>query len=154
MSNPLYFDDLAVGQRFRSEMIEIGERQIIDFARDNDPQFFHLDPEAAHASDFGGLIGSGWQTAALTMRLVLDSMGGTPDGGAVGLEAQVAWKRPVRPGDRLRVETEITRLVASRSQADRGFVSVAATTRNQFDEVVQTIAATMILRRAPRGKES
>lgn len=151
MAGPLFFDDLAVGQRFRSRTIDLGEREMVDFARDNDPQFFHADPQAAQGSDFGGLIGSGWQTAALTMRLVIESMRVAPGVGAVGMEAQVVWKRPVRPGDRLRAETEITKLVASRSNASRGFVSVLTTTFNQSDEVVQTIAATMVLRRSPVG---
>src|SRR5262245_42058457 len=103
---PLYLDDLRVGQRFRSGTHEIDEEQIKPVARQFDPQPFHLDAGAARASLFGGLVASGWHTAAVTMRLLVT--GGLPlAGGLVGAGAEVAWPRPVRPGAVLHVESEV-----------------------------------------------
>jgi acyl dehydratase len=149
MTRTIFFEDLFVGQTFRSAAIEMTAEEIIRFARDNDPQFFHVDAEAAKESLFGGLVASGWQTASLTLRLILTESGMTFSGGVVGAEARVAWKGPVRPGDRLHVEGEITKTVASRSRPDRGFASFRATTFNQKGTAVQTIEATMLVFRDP-----
>ncbi|WP_457796421.1 MaoC family dehydratase [Methylocystis sp. S23] len=149
MSKTVYFEDLVVGQRFESPPVEMTQEQMIRFSRENDPQFFHVDPEAAKESIFGGLVGSGWQTGALTLRLLLESCGMTFAGGVVGLDAHISWKRPVRPGDRLHIEGEITMLRTSRSQPDRGFVTFKATTLNGAGETVQTIEATMLAFRDP-----
>jgi acyl dehydratase len=149
MSKTVYFEDLVVGQRFESPPVEMTQEQMIRFSRDNDPQFFHVDPEAAKASIFGGLVGSGWQTGALTLRLLLESCGMTFAGGVIGLDAHISWKRPVRPGDRLHIEGEITKLRTSRSQPDRGFVTFKAATLNGVGEIVQTIEATMLAFRDP-----
>ncbi|WP_442753939.1 MaoC family dehydratase [Methylocystis sp. JAN1] len=149
MSKPVYFEDLAVGQRLESSSVEMTEESMVRFSRDNDPQFFHVDPEAAKESMFGGLVGSGWQTGALTLRLLLEKSGLSFAGGVVGMDAHISWKRPVRPGDRLHIEGEITKLRASRSQPDRGFVTFRAATLNGDGETVQTIEATMLAFRDP-----
>lgn len=147
MARLTYFEDLAVGQRLNSASVELTAEDIICFARENDPQFFHVDAEAAKHSIFGGLVASGWQTASLTLRLLLGSAGAPFAAGAVGANAQISWKRPVWPGDRLRVESEITEMKASRSQPDRGFVSFKAITLNQHDVPVQTIEGTLLVSR-------
>ena len=149
MTKKLYFEDLHVGQRLHSKSVTIDAQEIIRFARDNDPQFFHLDEEAAEEGMFHGLVASGWQTAALTIKLLLDSAEPPFAGGVVGADAHVSWKRPVRPGDRLRVESEITHVAASPKRADRGFVAIRATTFNQKDEIVLTIASTLAILRDP-----
>jgi acyl dehydratase len=149
MSKTVFFDDLVIGQRFKSASFEMTEESMILFSRENDPQFFHVDPEAAKESLFGGLIGSGWQTGALTLRLLLQDSGLTFAGGVVGMDAHISWKRPVRPGDHLHIEGEITKLRTSRSQPDRGFVTFRASTLNGEGQTVQTIEATMLAFRDP-----
>lgn len=149
MSKAVYFEDLAVGQRLESSWVEMTEESLIRFSRENDPQFFHVDPEAAKESMFGGIIGSGWQTSALTLRLLLERCGLSFVGGVVGLDAQISWKRPVRPGDRLHIEGEITKLRTSRSHPDRGFVTFRAATLNGDGDTVQMIEATMLAFRDP-----
>ncbi|MEK4034173.1 MaoC/PaaZ C-terminal domain-containing protein [Methylocystis sp. IM3] len=150
MSKTIYFEDLHVGMRFVSEPEEIGETEIIAFARENDPQYFHTDPQAARDSMFGGLIASGWQTAASTVRHLLYRCGVTFAGGAVGVDTRISWKRPVRPGDRLHIEGEITHLRVSRSLPDRGLVSFEGRTCDSAGRVVQIMEATMLVWRDPR----
>ena len=148
-----YFDDLSVGQQFRSRSVELTAEDMIRFAREYDPQFFHVDEEAARDSMFGGLVASGWQTAAWSLRLLLGESDATFAGGVVGMEAQISWKRPVRPGARLRIESEITKITASRSQPDRGFVEFRMTTFDQHDVAVQTITATLVVFRDPARRD-
>jgi acyl dehydratase len=136
----LYLEDLAVGQAFRSEPRVVTLEEIIRFARDNDPQYFHLDAEAAKASLFGGLVASGWQTAALSMRLLVE--GPAPfAGGLIGMGVELSWPQPVRPGDSIRIEGEVTEIKRSRSSPDRGVVTMMITTYNQRNEPVQKLAA-------------
>ena len=146
--NSLYLDDLQPGQRFYSRSIGISAEQIIAFATQFDPQPFHLDAQAALGSIFQGLVASGWHTAALTMRLLVD--GGLPiAGGAIGTGGEISWPRPTRPGDVLSVESEILEVRASRSKPDRGIVTAKCETRNQHGEPVQSmIAKLLVLRRA------
>ena len=101
----LHLDDLHVGQRFVSDAHGLNEKQVIAFASQFDPQLFHLDDEAAKATLFGGLAASGWHTAAITMRLLV---GGVPiAGGIVGVGGEISRPKPARPGDVLRVESEV-----------------------------------------------
>ena len=140
----LYLEDLSVGQVFRSEPRVVTLEEMIAFARDNDPQYFHVDAEAAKASLFGELIASGWQTAALSMRLLVE--GPAPfAGGLVGVGAEINWLKPVRPGDSIRIEGEVTDINRSRSRPDRGIVTVRLTTYNQRDEPVQRITARAVV---------
>jgi acyl dehydratase len=142
----LYFDDLHVGQRFTSRTQLLDERMIIEFARQYDPQPFHTDPEAAKHTLFKGLIASGWHTMAVTMRLLIES-GPAIEGGMIGMGAEVSWPRPTRPGDILRVDTEIIDLRTSSSRPDRGVATIRCHTRNQRDEVVQVLTCKVF---APR----
>jgi acyl dehydratase len=142
----LYLDDLAVGQRFTSGTHAIDEAQIKAFARRFDPQPFHLDEAAAGDTMFAGLAASGWHTAAITMRLLVEQ--GLPlAGGIVGAGGEIAWPKPTRPGDVLRVDSEVLEVTPSRSRPDRGMALVRSLTRNQRDEVVQSLTAKLIVPR-------
>src|SRR6266849_482053 len=113
--NEHYLDDFAVGQTFGSGRMRIDEQRIKDFAAEFDPQPFHLDDAAARGTLFRGLAASGWHTAALTMRLLVDSEL-KPAGGIIGAGfEELRWPRPTRPGDELRVESEVLEVRPSRS---------------------------------------
>ncbi len=142
-----YFDDLRVGQRFETGTYTVTEEAIKTFAAAFDPQPFHLDDQRARASLFGGLAASGWHTAAITMRLMVDL--GIPAGGIIGTGCQIVWPRPTRPGDTLRVTSEVLELAPSRSRTDRGNVVIRSETRNQRDQVVQDFTARLIAFRRP-----
>jgi acyl dehydratase len=145
----LYFEDFIPHDEFRSAARTLTEQEIIDFARRYDPQPFHLDPDAARNTVFGGLIASGPQTIALTFRLFLDT--GTLAAcslGSPGLD-EVRWRRPVRPGDTLRVVTRVVERRASESKPDRGIVTLAYTTLNQRGETVLTMRCMQLVKRRP-----
>jgi acyl dehydratase len=144
--NRLYFDDLQIGQRFTSRAYVVDEEQIKSFARQFDPQPFHLDHEAAKNSLFSGLAASGWHTAAITMRLLVE--GGLPlAGGVIGAGGELDWPNPTRPGDTLQVESEVLEVRPSQSRPDRGVATVRSLTRNQRNEVVQRLTAKLIVGR-------
>jgi acyl dehydratase len=144
MTQGLYLEDLVVGQVFRAGEVIVTAEEIVRFARDYDPQYFHLDAEAAKSSMFGGLVASGWLTAALTMRMLIE--GGAPfAGGAIGAGGELAWPRPVRPGDSLRIESEVLKITPSRSGSGRGIATVKTTTFNQKNEQVQILTANLIV---------
>ncbi len=144
MPNQLYLDDLEVGQRFTSGSHAIDIAQIKAFAAQFDPQPFHLDEQAAATSLFAGLAASGWHTAAVTMRLLVQ--GGVPIAqGIIGAGAEIAWPRPTRPGDVLQVESEVLEIRPSRSRPDRGMVTLRSETRNQRGEVVQVLTARLVV---------
>jgi len=141
-----YLEDLQVGQRFTSATHEIDAAQIKAFAREFDPQPFHLDEEAAKATLFGGLAASGWHTAAISMRLMVKT--GLPlAGGILGAGGELNWPKPTRPGDILQVVSEIEEITPSRSRPDRGTVRVRNETRNQRGEIVQVLIAKLIVPR-------
>jgi len=145
---PLYLEDLHVGQRFTSGVYVLDEQQIKAFAGQFDPQPFHLDEAAAAQTLFEGLAASGWHTAAITMRLLLN--GGAPiAGGVIGAGGEIAWPRPTRPGDILHVESEVLAISPSRSRPDRGMVTLRSETHNQRGEVVQTFVAKLVVPRRP-----
>jgi acyl dehydratase len=144
----LYLEDFHVGQRFVSDTYALDERQIIAFASEFDPQPFHTDPVAAQSTLFGGLVASGWHTAAITMRL-LTTGPMRIGGGVVGAGGEVAWPMPTRPGDVLRVESEVIDLRPSRSRPDRGVATVRSETRNQRGEIVQILTAKLVVPRRP-----
>ena len=142
----LFLDDLAVGQRFSSGSHTLDEAQIKAFAAQFDPQPFHLDGQAAKATLFGGLAASGWHTAAITMKLLVES--GLPlSGGIIGSGGEISWPKPTRPGDTLHVVSEIEQVTPSRSRPDRGMIRVRSETRNQHGEVVQVLVAKLVVPR-------
>src|SRR5476651_1314329 len=130
MRTPLYLEDIFVGQRFVTGEALVEEAAIKSFARDFDPQPFHTDSEAAKQSFFGGLAASGWHTAAITMRLLVES-GPQLSGGMIGAGGELTWPRPTRPGDILHVESEILEITPSRSRPERGLVTLRSETKNQ-----------------------
>jgi acyl dehydratase len=142
----LSLDDLQIGQRFVSGTHVVEEEQIKAFAPQFDPQPFHLDNEAAKDTLFSGLAASGWHTAGITMRLLVES--GMPlIGGVVGAGGELDWPNPTRPGDSLRVESEVLDIRPSRSNPDRGIAIVKSVTRNQRNEIVQRLTAKLIVPR-------
>lgn len=142
----LWFDDLRVGQRFVTGTHRIDESQITAFAKQFDPQPFHLDREAAKHTFFKELVASGWHTAAISMRLIVE--GGLPvAGGLIGAGVEINWPRPTRPGDELHVECEVIDMKPSRSKPDRGIVNVRCETLNQTGEVVQVQITKLIVPR-------
>jgi acyl dehydratase len=146
----LYLEDLRVGQRFVSGTHLIDEEQIRMFAKQFDPQPFHLDAETAKATLFEGLVASGWHTAAITMRLLVES-GLSIAGGIIGAGGEISWPNPTRPGDVLQVESEVLELRPSRSRSDRGITTIRSETRNQRGDVVQVLVAKLVV---PRSKAS
>jgi acyl dehydratase len=139
-----YFDDLKAGDRFESANFSVTADAIIEFGRQWDPQSFHIDPTLAKQTMFDGLIASGWHTAAITMRLFVQTLDFAE--GAIGLGVdELQWPTPVRPGDVLRVETEILELRPSRSKPSHGIIRLRNTTRNQQNEVVQTMYASALV---------
>jgi len=144
-----YLEDYAAGQVYASGTLTVDEARIKTFAAEFDPQPFHLDDEAAQRSIFSGLAASGWHTAALTMRLLVES-DFRPAGGMVGAGVdELRWPLPVRPGDRLHVDSEVVDVRPSKSRPHQGVVKLRATTRNQHGEAVQVFVATLIVPRRP-----
>jgi acyl dehydratase len=151
-SQGLYLEDLHVGQRFVSGTHQMDEDRIKKFATEFDPQPFHLDEAAAKASVFGGLAASGWHTAAVAMRLLVD--GGLPLGnGIIGLGGDLAWPKPTRPGDTLHVESEILEIVPSRSKPNQAIVKVRSTTLNQHGESVHSFTSKCLVFKRPQPSE-
>jgi len=144
----LYLEDLYVGQRFVSASHALDADQIKAFARQFDPQPFHLDEETAKDTFFGGLAASGWHVAAITMKLLTD--GGAPiAGGVIGGGAEVAWPVPTRAGDVLQLESEVIEITPSRSRPNRGMIVLRSETRNQRGEIAQITTAKLIVHRRP-----
>jgi len=142
-----YLEDFTVGQTFGSGRLRVDKEQIKAFAAEFDPQPFHLDENAARDTIFRGLAASGWHTAALTMRLLVDSEI-EPAGGIVGAGFdEFRWPRPVRPGDELHIESEVLEVRPSRSRSNQGLIKVRTTTLNQKDEAVQVQIANLIVPR-------
>jgi acyl dehydratase len=144
----LYLEDLYVGQRFTSGTHYMDEARIKEFAREFDPQPFHLEDAAAKSSVFGGLAASGWHTAAVAMRLLVES--GLPFGnGIIGLGGELAWPKPTRPGDTLHVESEILEIVPSRSKPNQAIVKVRSVTLNQDGEAVHSFTSKCLVFKRP-----
>jgi len=143
-----YLEDFAVGQTFRSGRLRIDGERALAFAAEFDPQSFHLDEAAARRSIFGELTVSGWHTAAVTMRLLFETEL-KPAGGIIGAGfEECRWTRPVRPGDELRVECEVSEVRPSKSRPERGTIKLRMTTLNQDDEpVLVQVANLVVLRR-------
>lgn len=144
-----YLEDYAAGQVYRSGQLRVDKDQIMAFAAQFDPQPYHLDEEEARKSVFGGLAASGWHTAALTMRLLVESQFRPADGIlGIGFD-ELSWPRPVRPGDELHVESEVLEVRPSKSRLDRGLIRVRTTTFNQNGEPVQIYTGNLLVPRRP-----
>ena len=144
-----YLEDFSPGQKFGSGRLRVERERIKSFAAEFDPQPFHLDEEAARTSLFSGLAASGWHTAALTMRLLVESEL-KPAGGILGAGFdEFRWPRPVRPGDELHLESEVLEVRASKSRPGQGVIKVKTTTLNQNGEAVQVLVANLIVPRRP-----
>ena len=144
-----YLDDFEIGERFVGPGITVSEAQILDFALMYDPQPFHIDREAAAKSPFGGLIASGFQTLAFGFRSFYQS--GAINHASIGSPGldELRWLKPVRPGDTLHTEVEVTSLRASKSKPDRGILRLAWEVKNQTGETVMTLSGMHLLRRRP-----
>jgi len=144
-----YLEDFAVGQVFRSGRKRVDKDEIFAFAKAYDPQLFHLDEAAAQQSPFAGLAASGWHTAAMSMRLIVDGEF-KPAGGILGVGFdELSWPRAVRPGDELYVLSEVLDVRPSKSRPDRGMIRVRNTTFNQNDEPVQVFTGNLLVPRRP-----
>ena len=144
-----YLEDFAVGQTFGSGRLRVAAERIKSFAAEFDPQPFHLDDAAARETIFRGLAASGWHTAAMTMRLLVESEL-KPAGGIVGAGFdEFRWPRPVRPGDELRLENEVLEVRPSKSRPEQGVIKVRTTTLNQNGEAVQVLIANLVVPRRP-----
>ena len=144
-----YLEDYAPGQTYACGRVEVDIDRIKSFAAEFDPQPFHLDDEAARSSVFRGLAASGWHTAALSMRLLVDGEL-RPAGGIIGVAGdELAWPRPTRPGDVLTARVDILETRPSTKRPDQGLVKIRLTTSNASDEVVQVAVMNLLVRRRP-----
>jgi acyl dehydratase len=146
-----YFEDYALGATYECGSFSVDEASIINFAKGFDPQSFHVDPVAAADGPFGGLIASGWHTAALTMRqLVENYLSAEASLGGAGVD-EIRWPLPVRPGDTLRVRATVVESRRSLSKPDRGIIKTLAETANQDGRTVMRCTAINLLRVRPEG---
>ena len=142
-----FLEDFAPGQKFGSGRVLVDAERVKRFAAEFDPQPFHMDEDAARGSLFGGLAASGWHTAAMTMRLLVESEL-KPAGGIIGAGFdEFRWPRPVRPGDELRLEIEVLEVRPSRSRPEQGMVKIRTTTLNQKGEPVQVSVGNLVVPR-------
>jgi acyl dehydratase len=138
------FEDFPVGTRLVSSNYPITTAAIMNFAREFDPQLFHLDLKAAEKTLFGGLAASGWHTAAVSMRLFVETM--DVAGGIIGMGVdELKWPNAVRPGDEVCLEIEILEARHSKSRPGYGIIRICNVTKNQRDEVVQSFTANAML---------
>lgn len=154
MNEPkMYFEDLMLGRTYGSGSVDVTAEEIVTFATRYDPQAFHLDDAAARQTVFGGLVASGWLTAALTMRLMVTSEFRFGNG-VVGLGVEsMQWPRPVRPGDTLTARVEVAAMRTSASKPDFGVVKIRTTTLNQRAEVVQIMSSNVLVPRRGAARE-
>jgi acyl dehydratase len=144
-----FLEDFAVGQVFQTGRMRVEKEAIFAFARQFDPQLYHLDEDAARRSPFQGLAASGWHTAAMTMRLLVDGEF-RPAGGILGVGFdELSWPRAVRPGDELHAQSEVLEVRPSKSRPDRGMIRVRTTTFNQNNEAVQVFTGNLLVPRRP-----
>ena len=146
-----YLEDFAVGQKYATASTRVEAADITAFASKYDPQPFHLDEAAAAKTFFGGLAASGWHTAAITMKLLVEGEM-KPAGGIIGAGFdEFRWPRPVRPGDTLRVESEVPEVRESKSRPQQGMIKVRTTTLNQDGEAVQVFVGNLVVPRRTPG---
>jgi acyl dehydratase len=144
----LYLEDLHIGQRFTAGPNLMTRERILSFAEEFDPQPFHLDDEAARQTVFQGLAASGWHTAAVAIKLMVES-DLRFSSGLIGFGGELTWPKPTRPGDLLRLEAEILEITPSRSKPQQGVVTVRSVVLNQADEPVYILTAKILAFRRP-----
>ncbi|MFN7010222.1 MAG: MaoC family dehydratase [Allorhizobium sp.] len=145
----LYLEDLAIGQRFESREHRVVLDEVKEFAGRYDPQFFHVDEEGAAESLFGRLAASGWHTAAMSMRLMVESVPFSE--GLIGAGGEISWPRATFPGDTLRLVSVVSDISPSRSRPERGTVTLTCQTLNQHGDVVQVFSPRIVVWRRPAG---
>lgn len=150
----VFFEDLRPGTVLELGPIDVSREEIVEFARRYDPQPFHIDEEAARSGPFGGLVASGWHTAALAMRVMVEAMGGAGSGslGSPGVET-LRWHAPVRPGDRLDLRVEVLEARPSESRPERGVVRFGVTATSQHGETVMTLVVLGLFLRRGSDRE-
>lgn len=149
----LYFEEFSVGQVIELGQVTVSEEEIIAFARQYDPQPFHIDAERAKTSPFGGIIASGWHTVALMMRLLVDGMlNQTVSMGSPGVR-EIRWLQPVRPGDTLQARLHVADCTTSRSRPNMGILQSKIEVLNQHGALVMTMEGTHFLGRRPEGQK-
>lgn len=149
MSAPIYLEDLTPGRRFTAGPVTVDEAEVIAFAERYDPQPFHTDPVAAKDHPlFRGHAASGWHTAAMTMRMIVDAVGDIA-GGVIGGGGDLQWPRPTRPGDVLTLDVEVLEATPSRSRPERGSAVIRYRTLNQNGDEVQVFTARAVVPRRP-----
>ncbi|HET7339824.1 MAG TPA: MaoC family dehydratase [Methylomirabilota bacterium] len=148
---PIYFEDMPAGSVRESAPYTLTREEMVAFARQYDPQPFHVDEAAAKTTIYGGLIGSGWLTVAVMMRLLWDTL--LKDAASLGSPGsdEVRWLKPVRPGDTLRARFTVVEAIPSRSKPDRGVLRMLTEMLNQHDEVVMTQRGLGMFARRPAG---
>jgi acyl dehydratase len=149
VSDLIYFEDVEVGRVHRFGRYAVTKEEIVEYARQFDPQPFHVNEEAAKQSMFGGLVASGWHTGAMLIRMVCDhAIPGSATTGALGFD-DLKWLKPVRPGDVLGVETRVKEKIASHRRHDLGTVKIESRVLNQHGEAVMTLTSLVLYRRRP-----
>ncbi|MFZ5782405.1 MAG: MaoC family dehydratase [Pseudomonadota bacterium] len=149
VTKPRYWDDYEIGARFELGSTRFTEEEIVSFARQFDPQSFHVDPDAARRSMFGGLIASGWHVASKMMRLFVDNyVDHRTTLGSPGVD-ELRWLKPVRPGDTLTGWVECTAKVPSKSRPEMGVIHEHWRATNQKGELVMTAKGINMVRRRP-----
>lgn len=153
-ANQRFFEDIQAGQVYEFGTVTVSEKDIIDFARQFDPQDFHLDPAKAASSLFGGIVASGWHTTAVVMRLYVDHyLSHVANLGSPGVE-NIRWPNPLRPGDTLRIRVTILEARPSRSKPDRGIVRVHVEAINQTDKLVLSMIGVSLVGRRQESSAS
>jgi acyl dehydratase len=146
-----YFEDFKVGETHDCGSKTVHKDEIVGFAREFDPQPFHVDEKKAEASPYGGLIASGWHTCALCMRLAVDGvLKDTANMGSPGVE-NLRWLKPVRPGDTIEVTVSVLEMVPSSSRPDRGRIKVKFEVTDHTGDTLMDMVAWMMMKRRPAG---
>ena len=146
----MFLEDYSIGMEKEFGNRQVTEEEVIRFAKEFDPQPFHIDPEAAGESMFGGIIASGWHTCAMLMRMLCDEFLLNDEGslGSGGVD-DIRWKMPVRPGDTLTVRSRVTEVRASESKPDRGIVRSTYSIFNQNGDIVMTVSSMGFFKKRP-----
>ncbi|MFC4438814.1 MULTISPECIES: MaoC family dehydratase [Natrialbaceae] len=144
-----YFEDIEVGETREFGEYHVTSDEIVEFAERYDPQPFHVDEEAAAETMFGELVASGWHTAAMSMRMLVEGPDDEEDRASMGSPGvdELRWHQPVRPGDTLSLRTEVLEKRPSESRSDRGYVKSRLETFNQDDELVMSWVGNAIYER-------